>query len=224
MTASIWTPGTNAVDVDNESSLLEQQFTATAAQVLFTLTAFTYVTGTSSITVYKNGLKLLKGSEFTETDSTHVTLTTPCNSGDKIVVCGIIHNINYGGESTYTPTFLYTTGVVTQPTLDYSLGKAVKIGKFCTFTATVQLAAKGTGNAPAISLPFTADPTYPVSLSVYIDGADASLASAHMQCILVLGSSNVALQRLVSGVAGYIQGSHLTDFTLVTISGSYILP
>ena len=59
--------------------------TATAGQDEFVLTGLTYVPNTLSLSVYRNGLKLVVGQDYTETDSNTVTLTSPAALGDQLV-------------------------------------------------------------------------------------------------------------------------------------------
>lgn len=74
MSASIWAPGADIINVDAESSNLSQVFTATASQTLFTLTAFSYTVGGESIAVYRGGQRLIKGIDWVETTSTSITV------------------------------------------------------------------------------------------------------------------------------------------------------
>ncbi|MCA3171187.1 MAG: hypothetical protein ING20_10610, partial [Burkholderiales bacterium] len=70
------------------SSVFDQQtLTATAGQTLFTL-GYSYVTGTNAMAVYKNGARLITGTDFTETSSTSVTLTMAAISGDEYTFIG----------------------------------------------------------------------------------------------------------------------------------------
>lgn len=59
--------------------------TATASQEEFVLTGLTYVPNTLSLSVYRNGLKLVVGQDYTETNSNTVTLTSPAALGDQLV-------------------------------------------------------------------------------------------------------------------------------------------
>lgn len=74
MSASIWAPGADIINVDAESSNLSQVFTATASQTLFTLTAFSYTVGGESVAVYRGGQRLIKGIDWIETTSTSITI------------------------------------------------------------------------------------------------------------------------------------------------------
>lgn len=75
MSANIWAPGSNVVNVDAESTNISQVFTATGGQTLFTLTEFTYTVGTGSIAVYRGGQRLIQDIDWSETSSTAITIT-----------------------------------------------------------------------------------------------------------------------------------------------------
>ena len=64
MSASIWAPGSEVVNIDAESTLLSQVFTATEGQVVFTLTQFSYTPSSSSLAVFRNGQKLVLNSRL----------------------------------------------------------------------------------------------------------------------------------------------------------------
>lgn len=68
----------------------EQEFTATAAQTLFTLTQFTYPVGSKAITVFMNGIRLRRSIDYVETSSSSFTLTTAADEGDLLVAFGSI--------------------------------------------------------------------------------------------------------------------------------------
>jgi hypothetical protein len=83
--ATIFTGPTGTLPVVNSNGqIYEEVQVATLNQVLFTLLTFTYTTGTKTINVFKNGVRLRRGTNYTETSSTQVTLTTPCAAGDVI--------------------------------------------------------------------------------------------------------------------------------------------
>ena len=62
-----------------------QVITATAEQVTFALTVFTYLPGTDTLQVYRNGLRLTAGTDYIETNSTTVTLTAPAALSDEFL-------------------------------------------------------------------------------------------------------------------------------------------
>lgn len=87
MTASLFGFGGN-IALNTSSSLAEEMFVAATLQTVFTLTTFTYVPGTKSLWVFKNGLKLALGIGYVETAPDTFTLLAPAASGDKIDVVG----------------------------------------------------------------------------------------------------------------------------------------
>lgn len=58
--------------------------TASAGQTLVTLTQVSYTPGGNNINVYKNGLRLIAGVDFTETSSTSITMTSALALNDKV--------------------------------------------------------------------------------------------------------------------------------------------
>lgn len=65
-----------------------QVITATAGQTTFTLTTFTYLPGTDTLQVYRNGLRLTSVTDYIETNSSTVTLTNPAAVGDEFLFQG----------------------------------------------------------------------------------------------------------------------------------------
>jgi hypothetical protein len=67
------------------ASFLSQALTATAGQTIFNLTTMTYPNGTGALIVFRNGMALLSGTDFTESTPTRVTLTTGATLGDQLL-------------------------------------------------------------------------------------------------------------------------------------------
>jgi hypothetical protein len=65
-----------------------QLITATAGQTTFTLTVFSYLPGTDTLQVFRNGLRLNLGLDYLETNSSTVTLTAPAALGDQFLFQG----------------------------------------------------------------------------------------------------------------------------------------
>jgi hypothetical protein len=66
-----------------------QVITATSiTQLTFTLTAFTYLPGTDTLQVYRNGLRLTNVTDYVETNGNTVTLTNPPAVGDEFLFQG----------------------------------------------------------------------------------------------------------------------------------------
>jgi len=65
-----------------------QLITAGVNQLTFALTAFTYLPGTDTLEVYRNGLRLNLNLDYLETNSSTVTLTAPATAGDQFLFQG----------------------------------------------------------------------------------------------------------------------------------------
>ena len=102
-------------------------FTATASQTTFTITGGYRI---NAISVYKNGLRLANGVDFTATDGATVILTSGATVDDKVVV-QIWDDINIGYIDSTPGSFsvgnelsvagmttvgdIYATGIITAP-------------------------------------------------------------------------------------------------------------
>jgi hypothetical protein len=67
------------------ASFLSQVITATAGQTVFNLTTMTYPNGTGALIVFRNGMALLSGTDFTENTPTQVTLTAGAALNDQLL-------------------------------------------------------------------------------------------------------------------------------------------
>ena len=65
-----------------------QLITATASQTTFSLTTFTYLPGTDTLQVFRNGLRLNLNLDYLESNSSTVTLTAPAALGDQFLFQG----------------------------------------------------------------------------------------------------------------------------------------
>jgi hypothetical protein len=65
-----------------------QLITATASQTTFSLTVFSYLPGTDTLQVFRNGLRLNLNLDYLETNSSTVTLTAPAAAGDQFLFQG----------------------------------------------------------------------------------------------------------------------------------------
>lgn len=98
MTASIWKPGVVISDIDAEAISVEEYFTATHLQTLFTISNFVYATGSGNLTVYKNGALLTLGADYSETSSSSITLAVGAGLGDRIA-CILSAALDYASGS-----------------------------------------------------------------------------------------------------------------------------
>jgi len=65
-------------------STYQQVITAIAGQTVFNLSR-TYIPGTNNLFVYRNGLRLIVGQDYTETGYSQITLTAGADNGDEFV-------------------------------------------------------------------------------------------------------------------------------------------
>lgn len=99
--ANTWAPQDSIPVVTTDSSVISESFTATAGQLVFYLTQFTYVVGTGSLLIFKNGLALRPGTDFTETSDSKFTLASSATAGDVILAVGFLGEIGGIPADTY---------------------------------------------------------------------------------------------------------------------------
>jgi hypothetical protein len=94
--ASIWTgPATDVPVINADGNLFEEVQIAAAGQTVFALTSFQYTPGTHSLFVFrKSGAQigggiLRVGTDYTETDNSHITLTAGATVGDILTFVSI---------------------------------------------------------------------------------------------------------------------------------------
>ena len=120
-----------AIDYANSGNVAEKQsYTATAGQTAFTFTAG-YTTG--YLDVFRNGIRLISGTDFTETNTTTFTRAEPAQVSDEIAAVGYkvaslvstsgqFQNLNISGigtiagVTTANATGVNVTGVITATT------------------------------------------------------------------------------------------------------------
>lgn len=64
----------------------QERVTATAAQTVVNLLTTSYTPGSGNLGVYVNGLRKIKGVDYTETNSTRITMIAPLSLNDKVDV------------------------------------------------------------------------------------------------------------------------------------------
>ena len=91
MSASIWNPAGTVVPTSNADNTLQTQvFVATAGQTVFTLTLFNYQPASQSLLVEINGVGQVLTQDYLETSASVVTLVTPAELDDQVVIRGYI--------------------------------------------------------------------------------------------------------------------------------------
>ena len=90
MSANIWAPGSEIINIDAQQTNILQAFVATDGQTIFDLTAFTYTPNAGSIAVYRNGQRLESGLDFSESTSSRITILLSLAAGERITAYGVI--------------------------------------------------------------------------------------------------------------------------------------
>jgi len=167
---------------NSASSVFDQQtLTATAGQTLFTL-GYSYVTGTNAMAVYKNGSRLITGTDFTETSSTSVTLTMAAIAGDEYTFIGG-QDVSSSFSSTNVSFIQAGTGAVTR-SVQTKLRETVSVKDFGAVgdgvtddTAAIQLALNSGAKfvyAPNASYKITSSLSIPSGVTLKGDGKSAT--------------------------------------------------
>jgi hypothetical protein len=121
--------GMNYIAGSTASTTLEQSFTATQGQTVFTLTNFDYSPGNNNLAVFVNGSKQVSGTNYTETNVNTVTFTTGLNAGD---IVEFLSNLSVAAGTIYATDINYnegSTGAVTR-TLESKLQESVSVMDF----------------------------------------------------------------------------------------------
>ena len=146
--ASVWTPKT-LVQFSANLVTASQSFIAEAAQVLFTLTEFSYVPNTGSIRVFLNNIETFS---FVQTDATNITLVTAPGAGVIVKIIGTILGPVDSLDIRYLPTGTAASlsanpsvlaGFVIQTT-HFSADKVIDSGAQYQFTGTTTIGKAGT--------------------------------------------------------------------------------
>jgi len=83
--ASIYEGQTSLIPVVNAlGNVFEEWQIATAAQTIFNIVSFQYTPGTNTLLVFKNGIFLRRGFDFTESSSSQIILSSGATLNDRI--------------------------------------------------------------------------------------------------------------------------------------------
>lgn len=122
MSASVWTA---AESLSANKSVRHQSYVATANQVDFTITEFSYSVDTDSLYVYVSGVFQRPGSDFVEVSPTRFQLTTPVPAGTIITAVAFVEvEATLSRTVVLTETITATAGQTVIPigTFEYPLG------------------------------------------------------------------------------------------------------
>lgn len=133
-----------------------QSFVGTEGQVLFTLSAFTYIQGTKSLWVFINGQRQDVTRDYSETSITAFTLSEGVHVGDVVDVIGFNVSILSTVPLGLTGTAIFAAGtsiavvfVSPQPDTNYKVALGALANK--TFWVTAKTVAGFTINASSAS-------------------------------------------------------------------------
>lgn len=167
--ANIWNPRT-LLQLSADTKRIEEKITAIANQALFTLTDFTYVLGTGSLAVYKNGLLLKNAVDWIENGISTFTLVAPAAQSDVIIAVGYV---GITGTVDVRDTDIFVTNY--QAIRDYA-GTEITLyaqGSAIATDGQEEFFQKVTGAAPATFV----DNDYNIILPAGGDGSIAWLAA-----------------------------------------------
>ena len=121
----------NAVGTGIVENVATNLFTATAGQTVINLATVgeSYTPNTNSIAVYRNGLRLITGEDFTESSSTTITLTTAAVAGDQFLISS---SANINPQTIPSSTVTYSQGNINAitRTVTSKLQEAVSVKDF----------------------------------------------------------------------------------------------
>lgn len=177
-----------------------QVITATAGQTTFTLTTFTYLPGTDTLQVYRNGLRLTSGTDYLESSTSVVTMTSPAAAGDEFLFQG---GAVITGDTTSGTSVAFTqagTGAITR-NIQEKARESVSVKDFGAVgtglvddTAAIQAAIDSLGNGGEVVFP---QGTY-LHTGIRIDGSSG-------------GRSNISLKGSGAGSKLYLAASNTNN-------------
>jgi hypothetical protein len=196
-------------------NIATQLITATAQQVTFTLTTFTYLPGTETLEVYRNGLRLNLGLDYLETNSSVVTLTTPAALGDQFLFQGgaVVTGDQVPGSDV---SFIQAgTGAVTRNMQDkaresVSVLDFGAVGDGIADDTTAIQAALNTGKS--VYIPYG---TYKTSIPLQITNSKTQIIGD--------GAGSIIAPNFASGDV-FVVGNGSTEIAFLTFDGFLIWP
>jgi hypothetical protein len=180
MTASIWNPGVIITTQANAQGAIKETQALVGGQTVVTFTTVNYSLGVGAIYIYINGVLQISGSDYTETDSTSITLTSPALSGDVLTVMGVVAiNVTSGG----TTTGIYTPETVLPSSTTIDLGATAS--NSVQITGSNSISSFGTTFSDVRYVRFAAGLTLNYSGSLILPGATNITVSAGDSCVVV---------------------------------------
>lgn len=210
-------------------SISTQLITASAGQTIFSLTTFQYLPATKTLEVYKNGLRLNLGIDYTETNSSTVTLTSPANSGDKLLFQGGSVASNNIVPGTSVSFIQAGTGAVTRNMQD-KVRESVSVKDFGAVgdgvtddTAAIQAAIDSLPNGGTVQLP---SGSYKVSSQIQIQKPISLIGSLGNTFLLSNMTTGAVLSLNTSSAWSFDTGPTISGIvfksSVVRSSGEFI--
>lgn len=134
------------MNIDAESSNLSQVFTTTDSQTLFNLTAFTYTVGGESVSVYRNGQRLVKGVDWVETTSSSITLQGITVAAGEVVE--VVAVLGAASDASIAAQAAATAAVAAAASITIAPGEAI-VTQDSSKTGATRLTAGTTAQRPA---------------------------------------------------------------------------
>lgn len=213
MSGSIWNPASSA-----SSDVSSQRIIATAAQTLFSITAFTYTPNINALLVYVNGAYKCSGVDYTETSASSITFTAGLNVNDKVDIVGLIAVVGSGSTSFLSPSgsvFITGSTVITAGAgllVDYD--SVTPVGRIKAFDFTNAVFKNLTIDGLTVSLNSISLGQVNVGGILNVTAANQSTQSG-IGALVIAGGASVRKTLTVGG--GTAGGSTSTDTNLNAI-------
>jgi hypothetical protein len=193
-----------------------QVITATAGQTTFSLTTFAYLPGTDTLQVYRNGLRLTSVTDYVESNTSTVTMTSPAALGDEFLFQGgaVITGGNIPGTGV---SFIQAgTGAIPRNMQD-KVRENVSVKDFGAVgdgaaddTAAIQAAVAASNNVvvPSGNYRITSTITVPANSSVHFQSGAYTSGSGSVSggSIFKQSGSGASTRAQNSAIAGSVMG------------------
>lgn len=180
MSSSIW-QGSQVIQssANADNTYKAQRFIATEGQTLFTLTSFVYAVGSGSLVVEVNGVSQFIGNDFTETANNKVTLVTPAEDGDVVVIRGFIGGTNaVAAEQSATNSYNYSIDSANYAAASLASYNAILALSLPNLPLTIANGGTGTNTKAAAFLALAPTPTGNAGKVIgTVDGINYSLVA-----------------------------------------------
>ena len=143
VTGQIWVDSSTDATAFDTNIIRRQSYTATAAQTVFTTTQ-TFIDGYEQ--VYFNGVLLLRGTDYTTSNSNTITLASGAAASDIVEVLTVT---NLNSVNTYTQAEINSAILVSVPSQTGNSGKYLTTNGSATSWSTIDLSTYLTSSTAA---------------------------------------------------------------------------